>query len=182
MGSASKATGGDNMHERLPLVDESGRVTGCATRGECHGGSMLLHPVVHLHVYDPDGRLFLQKRPDWKDIQPGRWDTAVGGHVDWGESVEAALVREAREKLDLDISAGSSAAAGVEYLCSYVFESARERELINVYRLRTKETPVPSAELDGGRFWTDDEIQCAIGKGVLTPNFENEYLKITRMV
>lgn len=178
MGTASKATGGDNMKELLPLVDENGNVTGCATRGECHGGSKLLHPVVHLHVFDPDGRLYLQRRPDWKDIQPGKWDTAVGGHVDWGERVEDALVREAREELGLDISDTGPDSPKVEHICSYVFESERERELINVYRLTTPESPQPSAELDGGRFWTHEEIQDAIGKDLLTPNFENEYLKI----
>ena len=46
---------------------------------------MLLHPVVHLHVMREGGFLYLQKRAMDKDIQPGKWDTAVGGHVDFGE-------------------------------------------------------------------------------------------------
>ena len=72
---------------------------GSATRGECHGGGMLLHPVVHLHLFNSRGELYLQRRPVWKDIQPGRWDTAVGGHVDYGETVDDALRREVREEL-----------------------------------------------------------------------------------
>ncbi len=80
----------DNSLELFPLVDTEGNVIGRATRGECHGGSMLLHPVVHLHLFDADGRLYLQRRPEWKDIQPGKWDTAVGGHVDYGEEVTDA--------------------------------------------------------------------------------------------
>ena len=52
---------------------------------------MLLHPVVHLHLFNSRGELYLQKRPEWKDIQPGRWDTAVGGHVDYGETVDEKL-------------------------------------------------------------------------------------------
>ena len=35
----------DNGSELFPVVDPSGVVVGSATRGECHGGSMLLHPV-----------------------------------------------------------------------------------------------------------------------------------------
>ena len=77
----------DNSSELFPVVDETGRVVGCATRGECHDGRRLLHPVVHLHLFNSRGELYLQKRPLWKDIQPGRWDTAVGGHVDYGEGV-----------------------------------------------------------------------------------------------
>ena len=85
----------DNSEEMFPIVDEEGNITGAATRGECHSGSKLLHPVVHLHVFNSKGELYLQKRPEWKDIQPGKWDTSVGGHVDLGESVEMALKREA---------------------------------------------------------------------------------------
>ena len=30
-------------------------------------------------------------------------------------------------------------------------------------------------ELDGGRFWTLEEIRAAIGQQILTPNFESEF-------
>ena len=56
----------DNKLEVFPLVDEEGNVIGSATRGECHDGSKLLHPVVHLHVFNGKGELYLQKRPLWK--------------------------------------------------------------------------------------------------------------------
>ena len=159
----------DNKEERFPLVDEEGKVIGSATRGECHNGSKLLHPVVHLHVFNSKGELYLQKRPEWKDIQPGKWDTAVGGHVDYGETPEEALVREVREELGItDFSS--------ERLGMYVFESQREKELVYVHRTTYDGEISPSQEeLDGGRFWTKAEIQDAIGQGILTPNFESEY-------
>jgi len=159
----------DNQKEIFPLVDENGTVVGRATRGECHNGSRLLHPVVHLHVLNSRGELYLQKRPDWKDIQPGKWDTAVGGHIDDGETPEEALLREVREELGItDFTA--------EFVDRYVFESQRERELVNVYQTVYDGPIQPSKdELDGGRFWTMQEIHEAIGMNVLTPNFENEY-------
>lgn len=155
----------------FPIVDEAGNITGAATRGECHSGAKLLHPVVHLHVFDQQGHLFLQKRPDWKDIQPGKWDTAVGGHIDLGECTADALRREAREELGLENFEPV-------YMDSYVFESERERELVNVFKTIVEEMPMPSDELDGGRYWSREEIIAAIGSNVFTPNFENEYQRL----
>lgn len=161
----------DNMEEMFPVVDEEGNITGAASRGECHSGSKLLHPVVHLHLFNSKGELYLQRRPLWKDIQPGKWDTAVGGHVDLGESVEMALRREVREELGVTDFVP-------ETLTHYVFESARERELVFVHKTVYDGGVKPSDELDGGRFWSLDEIRQAMGKEILTPNFESEIQRL----
>ena len=159
----------DNQQEIFPIVDVNGLVTGSATRGECHSGSKLLHPVVHLHVFNSKGEVYLQRRPKWKDIQPGKWDTAVGGHIDYGETPEEALHREVREELGITNFIS-------EFVDKYVFESKRERELVYVHRTIYDGEICPSTEeLDGGRFWTMQEIREAMGEEVLTPNFESEF-------
>ncbi len=165
------ATLRDNDRELFPIVDEAGNITGSATRGECHNGSMLLHPVVHLHVFNSKGELYLQQRPAWKDIQPDKWDTAVGGHVDLGESVSIALRREAQEEL------GITDFEPLPY-DSYVFQSERERELVFPFRCIYDGEVKPSAETDGGRFWTMQELREAMGQKTLTPNLEQELARL----
>ncbi|MBQ8866951.1 MAG: NUDIX domain-containing protein [Bacteroidaceae bacterium] len=161
----------DNNQEMFPIVDEEGNILNAATRGECHNGSKLLHPVVHLHLFNPQGELYLQKRPEWKDIQPGKWDTAVGGHIDLGESVEQALIREVREELGIQLQEAP------QQIAHYVFESERERELVFVHKTVYDGAIHPSDELDGGRFWPIEEVKASLGKGIFTPNFESEFLK-----
>ena len=161
----------DNQEELFPVVDNEGHTLGKITRGMAHNGSRILHPVVHLHLFNSKGELYLQRRPLWKDIQPGRWDTACGGHMAYGETPEQALRREGKEELGITDYTPTP-------LGHYVFDSKRERELVYVNKAVYDGQVNPSTEeLDGGRFWTRQEILQAIGTGVLTPNFEQEYMQ-----
>ena len=155
--------------EYFPLVDEEGHLKGKATRTECHSGTFLLHPVVHLHVFNSEGKLYLQKRAMDKDIQPGKWDTSVGGHVDYGETIEVALRREVGEELGIfDFEP--------VFIRRYKFVSTREAELVHsFYTVYDGEILPEPVEITEGKFWSRDEIVEHMDKGIFTPNFENEY-------
>lgn len=155
--------------EWLPLIDETGKVLGHAPRSVVHNGkTRWLHPVVHLQVIGKSG-LWLQKRPLNKLVQPGKWDTAVGGHLAAGEPVELSLKREAAEEIGLEVN-------GPTVLGRYLWESDLEREMIFAFAQKHDGplTPHPE-ELDGGRYWSFQEIEDNLGKDVFTPNFEYEY-------
>lgn len=159
--------GPDQSGEIFDIVDENGNVVGRATRAECHGNPELMHRVVHILVFNTAGDLLLQKRSLDKDIQPGKWDTSVGGHLDAGEDCETAAVRELYEELGIRETS-------FERLYDYVWRSPIETELVRVYRL-VYDGPVVvhPDEIDAARFWTRDEIETHIGQDVFTPLFEH---------
>jgi len=155
--------------EYFPIINEDGVVIGRATRKECHSGTFLLHPVIHLHVFNSQGELYLQKRAMDKDIQPGKWDTSVGGHVDYGEEIEEALRREVREELAIKDFKPT-------FLNRYKFVSEREAEMVHsYYTIYDGDILADPTEISEGKFWDIKEIENQLGKNVFTPNFENEF-------
>ena len=158
--------------EILPIIEEGGVVVGRSTRKACHNNPSMLHPVVHLHIIDPYDNIFLQKRSATKDLLPGRWDTAVGGHVTYGEMPVEALVRESGEELGFfDFNP--------TFLENYIWRSPNESEMVFVFATVTDRNIDPdNDEVDEGRWWTRHEVKEAMGKDILTPQFEQEYRRI----
>jgi len=163
-----------SKEEWVPLVDENGKVIGQAPRSQVHNGSKLLHPVVHMHVLTAQKTILLQKRPESKLIQPGKWDAAVGGHISAGETLEEALKKEAREEIGLkDFSA--------KLHKIYEWESDVEAELVYLFTtFDSKNFNVHSDEVAEARFWTKNQIERQLAKGVFTPNFEKEFLLLKK--
>ena len=156
--------------EWLPVVDEEGKISGKAKRSYCHNGSKTLHPVVHLHLIGSDKSIFLQKRATSKLVQPGKWDTAVGGHISFGETIEEALKREADEEIGLKNFEAKP-------VLKYRWDSEIESEMVYCF-ITNSGTPQihNSEEVTEGKYWKFSDIQRNIGKGLFTPNFEHEFL------
>lgn len=159
--------------EWVPLVDENTsngecKIIGQAPRPLVHNGSHWLHPVVHLHVIN-DGKLLLQLRPNNKKIQPGKWDTAVGGHIVAGENIQKSLQREAWEEIGLR----NFKAQLVKH---YTWHSDVENEFVFSFITEEKGTFTPKnvGEVADLRFWSRKEIEEELGNKVFTPNLEFE--------
>jgi isopentenyldiphosphate isomerase len=160
------------QNEMLPVVDETGKVIGQATRSECHSNPKLIHPVIHLHVFNSAGGLYLQKRAQSKDLFPGYWDTSVGGHVGLGESADRALEREASEELGMD-------AAGAKLIARYVWHNEFETEYTYTYYILYDGPITPDKlEIDEGSFFSKTRINEKLGLGFFTPNFEKEFVSL----
>lgn len=155
--------------EMFEIVDEHDRVIGVMPRAQCHGNPSLVHRVAHVLVVNDRGELLLQKRSQQKDIQPGKWDTSVGGHLDPGEDYLAAAKREMAEELGLS-------GLPLTFLYHSRLRNEIESENIATYlAFYCGEVFPDPKEIDQVRFWGSAEIEAALGTGVLTPNFEQEW-------
>lgn len=159
------------MSEYFEIVDEDDRVIGKALRSECHGNPSLVHRVAHVLVFDRQGRLLLQKRSMSKDVQPGKWDTSVGGHLDPGETYEEAARREMFEELGV-------ADLPLTLLHAYPMRNDFESENVVTFTACCDGPfSFSLSEIDEVKFWTAPEIDEALSRGILTPNFEDEWAR-----
>lgn len=115
-------------NELLPVVDHEDRQVELAPRAAVHAQG-LLHRAVHVLVFTPDGRLWLQRRSMAKDTHPGKWTSSASGHVDPGEGYEAAARRELGEELGLELA--------LTYVGKVAACMATENEFTAVYRAVT---------------------------------------------
>jgi len=165
-------TSGDEIFE---IVDEDNKVIGTARRAECHGNPALIHRTSHVVVFNPDGRVLLQRRSHLKDIQPGKWDTAVGGHLDPGEDFETAARREMQEEL------GLPSELELQYLFDAKIRNQVESENTRVFgAVYAGPFNYPDDEIDEVRFFTAAELRDAAIRTGFTPNLLKEIDELFR--
>ncbi|UCH81416.1 MAG: NUDIX domain-containing protein [Nitrospiraceae bacterium] len=155
--------------ELIEVVTENGDVIKVVPRSEIHGDPSLLHKVIHVLVFNSNSELLLQKRSMSKNVAPGKWDTSVGGHVNAGENLEEAVMREMEEELGINKDVPV-------YLYSYIHSNPFETELVYTYKcIYDGEINFQQDEIDEVRYWSIDEIKKSIGRGTLSDNFEHEF-------
>ncbi len=132
-------------------------------RGEQHSEG-LYHMVVHVAIFNSEGKLLIQQRCTQKPTFPEKWDVTVGGSALCGETSRDAMQRELREELGLDID----------------FSDIRPRLTVNFedgfddYYIITNDVSLDSLhfqaeEVMDARWATLDEIFAMIDSGEFIP-------------
>ena len=104
------------MSEFVEIYCSSGKKTGKKILLSAAHQIGLPHATVHLWLFTNSGNLVIQKRSVNKKINPNIWDIiSVAGHVKFGESIEEAVIREAKEELNLKISKDNLKSHNVYY-------------------------------------------------------------------
>ncbi len=163
----------NDNEELFDILDENEKVIDHKPRNAVHGNPSLRHRAVHVLVFDDAGRIFLQKRKKNKQVQPGKWDSSVGGHVLSGEDTREAAYREMYEELGI---------TGIEldHLFDFVITNEIETEHVCTYStVWNGSFALNENEIEDGRFWTREEMAACVGTGTLTPSFEREFEKLS---
>ena len=107
--SISSESKSSSMTEFLPLVNEQGNIVGRALHFEIHNGNKVLHPAVHLLIYNTK-----------KEIVAKYW-----WHVAFGETAEKTLKRKLKEMESHTIKP--------KFKKQYIREDKNEKELVSVF-------------------------------------------------
>ena len=171
--SVKKSGSVETLPEMVDIVDRFDRTLLIMPKSEAHRQS-LFHRSVFVLVFNPAGKLYLQKRGPKKALYPGRFDLSATGHVQAGESRFDAACRELFEELciraktliELD-AIPASEQTGYEFVTLY---SAG----------RIDEPPRPNPdEVSGGMFVDPTELAALVRdyREALTPGLVHFFEK-----
>ena len=142
----------DPREELVDLIDEQDHVIGWARRERVRKLN-LLHRGVGILCLDPDGRIYVHRRTQTKDVFPGMYDMFVGGVVGQGESRDRAATREISEELGIE-------GPIPEPICRHLYLGPLNRSLVAVYRVTWDgEIRHQPEEVEWGSYMSVEEIE-----------------------
>ena len=157
------------QEESFEVVDPNGKIVGIVRRSELHRNPSLVHRVVHVLVFNLQGSLLLQKRSRSKDTAPEKWDTSVGGHVNIGEDIRSAALRELREELGIE-------GCTLTFLYDYLFSNQQETELVSTFScVHSGPFRFSKEEIDDVRFWSIEDIGVQLDSDKFSDHFMEEF-------
>ena len=101
-----------NNEENLIIVNEHDEIVGHKPRSQVYAEGLSNFRVINAFIRNSSGELWIPRRVLAKRIFPGCLDVGVGGHVEFGETYEAAFRRETLEEIRIDVAGVSWRALG----------------------------------------------------------------------
>lgn len=163
MTQEERVTAPSPADEIVQVVDRENRQVGAVAR-KVMREKKLPHRASYIFVFHPDGRLFVQKRTETKDVFPGYLDVAAGGVMLEGETHFESASRELEEELGIsDIP--------LEFLFEHYYEDAENKVWGYIYRC-THPGPftLQAEEIDEGYFMAIKDILTGTAETPFTPD------------
>ena len=123
-----------------------------------------------------EGKILLVQRAADDYIGAGTWECA-GGKIEFGEELEAALVREIKEETGLTVSVGA-----ILYATTFMTDSTRQ-VVILTYLCRTNEATVRlSKEHVDYRWCTKDQIKTLLLPQIISDFEKNKVFELEELL
>lgn len=156
--------------EWLPIVTESGEVTGRIAKSiSLAMKNKFLHPVVRVAlIYD--GQIYLQKRSLDDVLAPDAYDYPFEKYMLYNNEINVA----ARNSLAQVIGENDFK---INYLLKYVYESESTKRLVFLFFTRAESSEqIENLNQLSGKFWTTKQIEeNFVDEGFFSECFELEY-------
>lgn len=140
------------MTDQVILVDAADRAIGAADKLDAHRLNQR-HRAISILIFDPAGRMLLQRRSAAKYHSAGQWSNACCSHPRLGETPQAAAERRLRDELGISTPLTF---AGVTTYQADVGGGMYENEVVHVFMGR-HEGPIAA---------NPDEVQDVIWREI----------------
>jgi isopentenyldiphosphate isomerase len=127
----------DDPKELFYVVDDDDNILGSATREACHRKG-LVHRSIQVLVLDSRNKVLVQKRSVGKDLDAGKWDIGIGGHVKYGESSDESALRELLEEAGI--------VEDLTYVCTIKHRTKKDKENMKVFYCKTDKQIAPNEQ------------------------------------
>lgn len=132
------------MDEYIDIVNKEGVPTGKSELKSVIHQNGFYHNTAHVWLYTEQGDILLSQRSAKKTICPLIWDVSVAGHIDAGETIVSAAIRETKEEIGLVITEKDLKKIGV-FECFQSYDNGiKDNEFHNTFICELK---IPLSEL-----------------------------------
>lgn len=161
-------------NEFIDLLDINGNKTGVIKNRKDASMNNDIYKVVYLWIVN-DGKCLIQQRSFSKKNNPGLWDCAVAGHVLSGESSIEAIIREAKEELNIKFDEKK-----LELIFSNVGYEKNRFQFHDVYLLNDNidinKIKIQKDEVECCKYVDLDELQFIINEEKFAKDFHNSLI------
>lgn len=150
----------------VEVIDKKNRPLAVLSKRTVHR-QLLMHRSVQVLVFNPERKIYLQKRNQNKQFFPGRWDISARTHPRAGESSVDAAVRALKEELNLEIE-------HPQFVRDLPAGPETGFEHVSLFEVTRNTLPiVPGSDsVSEGFYYSPEELTCLVKefRELLTPN------------
>ncbi|WP_419787897.1 NUDIX hydrolase [Pseudodesulfovibrio sp.] len=153
-------------NQLVEVVDTDNRPLAVLPKDLVHR-QMLHHKSAQVLIFNPQKKIYLQRRPPLKQFFPGRWDVSARTHLRVGEAAYDAALRTLQDELRLEVDT-----LQVKKTLPACPETGFERISIFIVNRNTQPIIPNPEEVSEGYYFSREELTCLIKefKELLTPN------------